>query len=203
MAAHGGGGSFGSGGGGIPPEAAYDGAAGPMVQCHTCGRSFNEASYPKHAKVCEKVFVQKRKAYNSTAARVAGTEAAKFVDVKKGAPKAGTVGAQVAAKAAGAPVPAGRGGGMPGNKLPKWKAQSEQAMMANRKIAEAKASGMDIRDIDFGPPQEDLDDRVPCPHCGRKFAALTAERHIPKCKDMIAKPNRLNAGGGRGAHMRR
>lgn len=44
--------------------------------------------------------------------------------------------------------------------------------------------------------------RVPCPHCGRRFAELVAERHIPKCVDIRAKPGRLMAAGGRGAHMR-
>lgn len=37
--------------------------------------------------VCEKVFVKKRKQFNVVEARVAGTEAAKFVDVKRGVPK--------------------------------------------------------------------------------------------------------------------
>lgn len=59
----------------------------------------------------------------------------------------------------------------------------------------------DIRDIPLF--QSDVpDDRVECPHCGRKFAELVAERHIPKCSDIKAKPNFLGAGAGRGAHMR-
>mgnify|MGYP001806776584 CR=1 FL=1 len=37
--------------------------------------------------------------------------------------------------------------------------------------------------------------RVECPHCGRRFAELVAERHIPKCADIIAKPSRLKAAG--------
>jgi len=36
-------------------------------------------------------------------------------------------------------------------------------------------------------PEEDS--RVQCPHCGRKFEALVAERHIPKCAQTKAKPN--------------
>ena len=39
--------------------------------------------------VCAKVFASKRKVFNVAAARVAGTEAAKFFDPKKGQPKGG------------------------------------------------------------------------------------------------------------------
>lgn len=32
------------------------------------------------------------------------------------------------------------------------------------------------------------DDFVPCPHCMRTFSESTAERHIPKCKTIVARP---------------
>ena len=31
-------------------------------------------------------------------------------------------------------------------------------------------------------------DRVPCPHCGRKFNQKAAERHIPRCQEIGTKP---------------
>jgi hypothetical protein len=37
---------------------------------------------------------------------------------------------------------------------------------------------------------------IPCPHCGRRFNEQAAERHIPKCKSIIAKPKALSKGGG-------
>lgn len=61
---------------------------------------------------------------------------------------------------------------------------------------EAQARGEDIRSVPVY--QDEVDDRVPCPHCGRKYNATVAERHIPKCKDIKAKPSFLKAGGGAG-----
>ena len=40
---------------------------------------------------------------------------------------------------------------------------------------------------------EPEDDRISCPHCGRKFNADVAERHIPKCLQIKAKPNAVGA----------
>jgi hypothetical protein len=57
----------------MPDESA--GADLPKVQCTSCGRSFIETAYERHAKICEKVFVQKRKAYDMSARRAEGLEA--------------------------------------------------------------------------------------------------------------------------------
>jgi len=64
-----------------------------------------------------------------------------------------------------------------------WKQQSEKfqnAMKAARAVQNGEA-----------PPvlEPEEDSRVQCPHCGRKFEALVAERHIPKCAQTKAKPN--------------
>jgi hypothetical protein len=74
-------------------------------------------------------------------------------------------------------------------KIPKWKLQSEQfkaAMKAGR-TGEAPPAAM----------MEELDDRITCPTCGRKFNQLAAERHIPLCKGAGTKKP-----GGRPANRR-
>ena len=38
------------------------------------------------------------------------------------------------------------------------------------------------------PPKGNYDHYVECKYCGRKYAADVAERHIPKCQNIINKP---------------
>ena len=91
----------------------------------------------------------------------------------------------------------GAGNVMPANKLPKWKRDHmafQAAMTACKQNSGAEASGMPLP-ANLPPPPE-CDDRIPCPHCGRRFNALAAERHIPKCQAISAKPKTLTRGGG-------
>lgn len=53
---------------------------------------------------------------------------------------------------------------------------------------------------DLPPPPASVNpDYIQCPHCGRNYAPNVAERHIPKCVNIQAKPkpppgiNRMNA----------
>jgi hypothetical protein len=36
-----------------------------MQQCKSCGRSFNYEPYTRHIKICKRVFVNKRKEFDS------------------------------------------------------------------------------------------------------------------------------------------
>ena len=112
--------------------------------CLVCSRA-----HPQ--RVCKKVFLTKRKAFDSTKARVAGTEAAKFVGkAKGGAGGRGARGRGRGRRRGGASSRQGRrsppvGGAGAGGKQKKWKAKSSafrDAMRAAREYNAAKAAGM-------------------------------------------------------------
>jgi len=86
--------------------------------------------------------------------------------------------------------------------VPKWKRESANFQAAlragrNAKLAQSDGGGA-LASLTAAEPS--FDDRVPCPHCGRKFNAMAAERHIPKCTSIHAKPKMLTRGGGAGIH---
>ena len=49
-----------------------------MQQCPDCGRTFCEVAFPKHVRICRKVFIMKRKVYNSSKVRMQGTDFANY-----------------------------------------------------------------------------------------------------------------------------
>jgi len=182
-------------------------APSSLKECRGCGRRFNETAYAKHAKVCAKVFQAKRKPMDMTKQRVAGTEAAKFVGKAGGGGGGG--GGRASARAAPAQrrAPARHEDQAIRTKessKAKWRQQSEglrAAMAANKQVAAVVKAGGKLADIPYVPSAPDPS-LVPCPHCGRTYNQTAAERHIPKCASIIAKPKMLKRNAGYGAHNR-
>jgi hypothetical protein len=152
-------------------------------RCEQCGRSFNENAFERHEKICKKVFVEKRKVFQSAEARLQGLEGsseliANAKEIQKDL--------------------AGGGNGVKKEKEKKknkWRLQSEQlrsAMQAMRgdpnERVEAEARIQTL--------QEDSDDRLTCPHCGRTFNKEAGERHVAICQKTFANGGRLKKGGG-------
>lgn len=220
----------------LPPDAFPDpdddegGDEGPQMECPTCGRKFNPTPFQKHIKVCEKVFLKKRKAFDSTKMRIQDNpELVKMYSKSKkeedrAARKAAMMAEKQAAMAAGRA--AGGGGGFraavvqeeeenfivakPKQKLPAvqdkpvgngepeplWKQQSKafrEAMKAARAVKIAQETGAPLPPVMPSAPDPSL---VPCPHCGRRFNQKAAERHIPQCQNIKAKPSTLKRGSG-------
>ena len=83
-------------------------------------------------------------------------------------------------------------------KAQKWKQDSNafrDAMRAAREVTKAIATGAPLPPPVNSGPDPNL---TPCPHCGRRFNDKAAERHIPQCANIKAKPSRLNRGAGGG-----
>lgn len=134
-----------------------------LVPCSNCGRSFADDRIAKHEEICTKTSKKKRKTFDSTKKRVAGTEAEVYV---KRAAKS---------KTKEKPV-----------KKADWRKKREEFINALRAAKEAQryvAAGGKISDLP-PPPPLDTSDYIQCPHCGRKFNEAAADRHIPKCKDI-------------------
>ncbi|GIY46138.1 zinc finger C2HC domain-containing protein 1C [Caerostris darwini] len=133
-------------------------------QCAVCGRNFNQDRIEKHRSICKKVATKKVKVFDATKMRVKGTEAEQFV--KKGLPKSEPKQAKKA----------------------DWRKKHNEFIEAIRQakmVQQHLAKGGKVSDLP-PPPPSDTSDYVPCPHCGRKFNEGVAERHIPKCKNILS-----------------
>lgn len=185
---------------------AFDEGPVELVKCEGCGRNFKEEALERHAKICKKVFLQKRKAFDSAANRLGELENAgeliknakkiekeveqKTKEVGRTSPKA----EEVTSKK---PVPA-------------WKKKSLEfraAMLAGKamtgdKAAEAqeKLVKQELAAAGGNEPESDPSKTV-CPHCSRSFNNDSAQRHIDICLKMFGGKKggggRLMRGGGK------
>ncbi len=155
-----------------PDEAAPLPAMNP---CAICNRKFALDRLPRHEQACRRTseMQKKRKAFDPRAQRWQGdADAEQFV---KHAAKRGEL---------DKPDPEA----LASQREAKRKKWQRQSLQIRRAAAAAKDGGAVPAPM---LEEAEADDRVPCPHCGRKFAALPAERHIAKCKDIRAKPQTI------------
>jgi ribosomal protein L37AE/L43A len=144
------------------------------VRCPLCDRPFAKDRLAVHQKICKKAS-KKRKKFQTA---VVSDEA---LSLKKKAEQAATK-----SSAKEAPI----------KKIPKWK-MDHQKFQNILKMNKALASGNNAAvEVLAKEDQEELDDRIQCPDCGRKFNATAFERHSKVCKDIISKPKALAKGSG-------
>ena len=139
------------------------GPSGPisLAPCGVCGRKFATERLAKHETVCAKAASKKRKTFDMTKARVAGTEAAQFL--RKGRTDDSRYEAAARKKA-------------------NWRAKSE-AFQAAMKAARS------TNDPNAAPPTpSDTSHLVPCDFCGRKFNETAHERHVVRCREISQQP---------------
>lgn len=54
----------------IPKKQDYTAPVGDLEECPNCSRKFNEKAFEKHVKICQDVFMKKRKVFDSKAKRI-------------------------------------------------------------------------------------------------------------------------------------
>lgn len=146
----------------IPAEADDD---GERVECSYCARRFHPTRINKHEEACARAQSRKKKVFDSSKMRLNGTDAAKYAGkTKKEEP----------------PV-----------KKSNYKQAHEQlieSLRAARKYTQYEKDLKEGKAVGPAPtlPKVEIaaDDRVDCPHCGRKFSKDAAQKHIPVCERM-------------------
>jgi len=189
--------------GAVPADAAAapDGGAAELDDaCVVCGRAMTRKALDglekRHGqRCCPKCAPKKaRKTFNAAAHRADGFDGDEKQMVKKAAAEVKKELRRKERDGAGA---------APGGRDKKWKAQSNQlreAMQAMRGVAAAEKAGKPPPPMVASTPDPSF---VQCPHCSRTFNEKAAERHIPKCQSIKAKPKSLARGGGRTMGSRR
>jgi len=161
------------------PDDAYPEDEVERIPCAVCGRSFAADRLDKHQRACKNAS-KPRKKFDISKQRL-DAEARQAARHTKPEPE--------------------KKREMPANKMPKWKRDHlhfQQVLRAGRPQQSNGGGGSGGGGRNAAPPYEEeiMDDRVPCPHCGRKFNADVADRHIPRCKNIINKPKTIRRGQG-------
>lgn len=152
-----------------PPKGFED----QLVPCSYCGRKFREERVGKHENTCKNQ--KTRKAFDSKSKRTGEL------------PKTGKT-SKIKSRMNNIKNMRKSTDKKPDKK--KWKREHEdlkKAMKMARIIKRVEEEGGDISKIPVAPSAP-RDDYTECKYCYRRFADDVAERHIPKCKNLINRP---------------
>lgn len=136
------------------------------IICKSCGRKFMPERIAKHQLVCENL-TKKRPAFDMTKKIFPSIDSEMFQGLKS-------------------------------KKKIKFSKEFEDKLWLKqhkdfinnmrfaRKLLEVEEKG--ISTVGLKPPANLAEELIECGNCHRKFAPIPAERHIPKCKDIVHKP---------------
>lgn len=148
-----------------------DGATNAELhECPDCSRRFRPEALARHVGICKKVFMQKRRPFDSKKMRLVdgdGISSSSSSSMARGARSSST--------------PSVRS----------WKEQSSQfreAMRSAREYSSALANGEAPPPV---APETKPSNWISCPSCLRTFNPQAGERHIPLCRNIKAKPQAL------------
>ncbi|TPX32374.1 hypothetical protein SmJEL517_g04552 [Synchytrium microbalum] len=167
------------------PEAVAPARNLHFEECRACGRSFAPDRIEKHESICGKPATnKKRKVFDPRAMRAKGTELEEYAGSSgnSGLKKKNSMGAKKSA-AAERPIEA-KGGES------SWRDKHDElikALRAAKGLQNHLAAGGKASDLP--PPEPAKNNGVECPHCSRKFAVASLERHEPICAKTVHKPN--------------
>ncbi|XP_010737872.3 zinc finger C2HC domain-containing protein 1A isoform X1 [Larimichthys crocea] len=157
--------------GGAPPEE-------DLIQCNTCKRCFFPKVLEKHAKICQKSAVKKRKIFDSSRQRAEGTDIPTLKPIKPKSQSSSSTG-----KAE------------PPKKPSNWRKKHEDFIATIRAAKQVTQVMKDGGPLPPPPPPTYDPDYVQCPYCQRRFNENAADRHIKFCQEQAARmPNKGKAG---------
>ncbi|XP_057680690.1 zinc finger C2HC domain-containing protein 1A isoform X1 [Corythoichthys intestinalis] len=155
-----------------------DEEAGPpdeQSQCPTCKRTFFPKVLEKHYKICQKSAAKRRKVFDSSRQRAAGTDIPTLKPLK---PVSQSSSSSQKAE--------------PPKKPSNWRKKHEDFIAA---IQASKASMKAMKEggpLPPPPPPSYDPDLIQCPYCQRRFNESAAQGHIKFCQDQAARMGNRN-----------